>query len=76
MRLAQGDVDGARAEALRSLTLDRTTGHPPSIAADHLLLAEIETQKGNSQVAMQHRRRAERIHELMGLAPGTQENRR
>jgi tetratricopeptide (TPR) repeat protein len=76
LQLALGDPARARSEALRSLELDRAAGHPPSIAADHLLLAEIATAAGDAATAQLHRERARRMQELMGISHHTQETRR
>jgi tetratricopeptide (TPR) repeat protein len=67
VRLALGEDDAAQTLALDALALDKQAQHPPAIAADHLLLAQVMQQAGHPAQAQEHLAKAQRIRLLMGL---------
>ncbi|HEY5762868.1 MAG TPA: hypothetical protein VIS73_06645 [Rhodocyclaceae bacterium] len=64
--LALGDALAARQAAEAALAIDKHDRHPPAIAADHRLLAEIAAGAGDPDSALAHALRAWRIFRHTG----------
>ena len=56
----------AISRAREALAIDRNLHHPPAIAADHVLLAEVLQELGNPEDARAHLERAEMLYGYTG----------
>lgn len=65
---AEGRHEEALASAQHALDADRSLHHPPSVADDHRLLAEIHAVLGRTEAAATHRERAAAIYRHTGQA--------